>query len=670
MRTRMSYAAADDRYDHMTYHRCGRSGLKLPAISLGLWQNFGDERPLEIEPGDPAPRLRPRHHPLRPGQQLRPALRLAPRRTSADVLPRTSRPTATSSSSRPRRATTCGPGPYGEWGSRKYLLASLDQSLRRMGLDYVDIFYSHRFDPDTPLEETMGGARDRGPAGQGALRRHLVLLRRADHARPPAILRELGVPLLIHQPSYSMLNRWIEDGPARRPRRGGRRLHRLLAARPGAAHRPLPRRHPGRTRGRAGPASLSPTSSPTRRWPRCAPSTRSPPRRGQTLAQLALAWVLRDPRVTSALIGASSVAQLEANVAALDKPSLHGRRARRDRPVRDRQRHQPLGASSSSGMIRSALFVPAHRDGWVEKAIAAGPDAVILDLEDSVPADEREKARELVGARESRPHRGRDRGDGAPRRARRPRASPVEGLSALVLPKIDTLEDVGAIRRAALPRAPASSSPSRPRPATSPRAELARAPRVVGPLRRDRQGRGRPAGARLPPHPGRARDALHPLARRARRPALPGSPTSSPGPGRSSPTWAGSGRRRRARPQTSGSRRAVLIHPAGVATSTRSTARAERSSTYHLGLAAAYEEAERSGVGAVDYRGDHVDAAHYRASLELLEAARRLGFLQPTSEGGNLNGREALRGLRGSVTCIGTRSGGRSPRPTTSGSLR
>ena len=152
----MTYVPASDRYDPMRYRRCGRSGLKLPAISLGLWQNFGDDRAARDAARDRAPRVRPRHHALRPGEQLRPALRLRRARRSAGSWPTTCAPTATSSSSRRRPATTCGPGPYGDWGSRKYLLASLDQSLERMGLDYVDIFYSHRVDPDTPLEETMG----------------------------------------------------------------------------------------------------------------------------------------------------------------------------------------------------------------------------------------------------------------------------------------------------------------------------------------------------------------------------------------------------------------------------------------------------------------------------------------------------------------------------------
>ena len=146
------------------------------------------------------------------------------------------------------------PGPYGEWGSRKYLLASLDQSLQRMGLDYVDIFYSHRFDPDTPLEETMG-ALDTAVQQGKALYAGISSYSAARTEEAVRILDELGTPLLIHQPSYSLLNRWIEDGPAGRARRGGRRLHRLLAARPGDAHRQLPRRHPRGLARRTRPAS-------------------------------------------------------------------------------------------------------------------------------------------------------------------------------------------------------------------------------------------------------------------------------------------------------------------------------------------------------------------------------------------------------------------------------
>ena len=205
----MTYVPADDRYERMQYRRSGRSGLQLPAISLGLWQNFGDDRPLEHEPRDRAPRLRPRRHALRPGQQLRPAVRLGRGELRPDACAQDLRPYRDELVISTKAGYDMWPGPYGEWGSRKYLLASLDQSLRRMGLDYVDIFYSHRFDPDTPLEETMG-ALDTAVRQGKALYAGISSYSAEKTREAAAILRELGTPLLIHQPSYSMLNRWIE----------------------------------------------------------------------------------------------------------------------------------------------------------------------------------------------------------------------------------------------------------------------------------------------------------------------------------------------------------------------------------------------------------------------------------------------------------------------------
>ena len=243
---------------HAATAAAGGAACSCPPISLGLWQNFGDDRPLETQPRDRPARVRPRHHALRPRQQLRAAVRLG----GGEL-----RPAARATTCAPYRdelviSTKAGydmwPGPYGEWGSRKYLLASLDQSLRRMGLDYVDIFYSHRFDPDTPLEETMGALDTRRAPGQGALRRHLLVLGRARRARRPRSCASLGTPLLIHQPSYSMLNRWIEDELLDALERAGRRLHRLLAARAGDADRQVPRRHPRGLAREPRPSSLSP----------------------------------------------------------------------------------------------------------------------------------------------------------------------------------------------------------------------------------------------------------------------------------------------------------------------------------------------------------------------------------------------------------------------------
>ena len=193
------------------------------------------------------------------------------------------------------------PGPYGEWGSRKYLLASLDQSLKRMGLDYVDIFYSHRFDPDTPLEETMG-ALDTAVRQGKALYVGISSYNSRSHQEAAAILKRLGTPCLIHQPSYSMVNRWIERTASRCAGRRGRSAHRLLAAGAGAADRQVSEWRSGRQpRGGGGLPSKPEVSDAREHRRRCGRSTSIAERRGQTLAQMALAWVLRDRRVTTAL---------------------------------------------------------------------------------------------------------------------------------------------------------------------------------------------------------------------------------------------------------------------------------------------------------------------------------------------------------------------------------
>ena len=232
------------------------------------------------------------------------------------------------------------PGPYGEWGSRKYLLASLDQSLERMGLDYVDIFYSHRFDPETPLEETMG-ALDAAVRQGKALYAGLSSYSAERTVEAAAILRELGTPLLIHQPSYSMLNRWIEQGLLDvigeleigcigfSPLGQGMLTDRYLDGIPEGSRA-------------SRPTSLSPDLLTEEALDKVRALREIAVARGQTLAQMALAWTLRDARMTSTLIGASSVDQLEMNVAALDRARLHRRGAGRDRPLRDGQRHQHL----------------------------------------------------------------------------------------------------------------------------------------------------------------------------------------------------------------------------------------------------------------------------------------------------------------------------------------
>jgi L-glyceraldehyde 3-phosphate reductase len=307
---------APDRYDHMVYNRSGRSGLLLPAISLGLWQNFGHDRPLE-----PSRAI------------IRRAFDLG--LTHFDLANNYGPPYGSAEENFGRLfrqdlaryrdelviSTKAGydmwPGPYGEWGSRKYLLASLDQSLGRMGLEYVDIFYSHRFDPETPLEETMGAldtAVRRGKALYAGISSYS-----AEHTREAAgIMRKLGTPLLIHQPSYSMLNRWIEpellDALADEgigcivfsPLAQGMLTDKYLKGVPEGSRAS---RH----------GSLSPKLLTDQALAKIRALGEIAARRGQTLAQMALAWALRDSRVTSALVGVSSVEQLEMNVAALDR---------------------------------------------------------------------------------------------------------------------------------------------------------------------------------------------------------------------------------------------------------------------------------------------------------------------------------------------------------------
>jgi L-glyceraldehyde 3-phosphate reductase len=312
----MRYVPADDRYDRMLYRRSGRSGLKLPAISLGLWWNFGHDRPFDTIRAivRRAFDLGITHFDL--------ANNYGPPYGSAEE----TFGTLLASDLRPFRdelviSTKAGydmwPGPYGEWGSRKYLLASLDQSLARMGLEYVDIFYSHRFDPDTPLEETMGALDSAVRAGK-ALYAGISSYSAEKTREAAAILRDLGTPLLIHQPSYSMLNRWIE--PDLLDAVGELRIGCIVFS-PLAQGMLTSKYLDGVPEGsRASwPSSLSPELLTDAALARIRALNEIASGRGQSLAQMALAWALRDERVTSALIGASSVAQLEDNVAALDR---------------------------------------------------------------------------------------------------------------------------------------------------------------------------------------------------------------------------------------------------------------------------------------------------------------------------------------------------------------
>jgi L-glyceraldehyde 3-phosphate reductase len=312
----MSYQPADDRYDTMQYRRVGRSGLVLPAISLGLWQNFGGDRPLETQRAivRRACDLGITHFDLANnyGPPYGSAEENFGRILAADL--RGYRDELVVST---KAGYDMWPGPYGDHGSRKYLIASLDQSLSRMGLPYVDIFYSHRADPDTPLEETMG-ALDTAVRQGKALYAGISSYSPERTRQAAEILRGLGTPLLIHQPSYSMLNRWIEaDGLLEvleeegvgcivfSPLAQGLLTDRYLDGIP-----------EGSRASRPGTMDRDQLNEATLDKVRALNDLAG--RRGQSLAQMAIAWTLRDPRVTSALVGASSVAQLEANVAALD----------------------------------------------------------------------------------------------------------------------------------------------------------------------------------------------------------------------------------------------------------------------------------------------------------------------------------------------------------------
>ncbi|MBO0654801.1 L-glyceraldehyde 3-phosphate reductase [Streptomyces triculaminicus] len=314
------YRAAETRYDSMEYRRTGRSGLKLPAISLGLWHNFGDDRTLDSQRAI-----------------LRRAFDLGI--THFDLANNYGPPPGSAEENfgklfaqdfRPYRdeiivSTKAGylmhPGPYGEWGSRKYLLSSLDASLRRMGVDYVDIFYSHRFDPHTPLEETMGALAS--AVRQGKALYAGVSSYNAQQTREAArLLREMGVPALIHQPSYSMINRWTEDdGLLDTLEDEGMGCISFAPLAQGMLTDKYLHGIPEGSRAAQG-KSLDPALLSEEVVGRLCGLNEIAGRRGQSLAQLALSWVLRDERMTSALIGASSVAQLEANVGALGAAPL------------------------------------------------------------------------------------------------------------------------------------------------------------------------------------------------------------------------------------------------------------------------------------------------------------------------------------------------------------
>ena len=317
----MTYAAREDRYDRMGYRFTGRSGLQLPALSLGLWQNFGTDRPEQTQRailrrafdrgvthfdlannyGPPYGRAEENF-----GRYLRDDF--APYRDELII------------------STKAGwdmwPGPYGQGGgSRKYVLASLDQSLKRLGLEYVDIFYSHRFDPDTPIEETMM-ALDHAVRSGKALYAWISSYRAAKTREAATFARDLGTPLLIHQPSYSMINRWIEEDLLDELAAQGMGCIVFTALAQGLLTDRYLDGVPADSRAARAASTIPADHLDDRVLRHVRRLNQIAKARGQKLAQLALQWVLRDPRVTSAVIGASSVEQLDTNLDALDGPPL------------------------------------------------------------------------------------------------------------------------------------------------------------------------------------------------------------------------------------------------------------------------------------------------------------------------------------------------------------
>lgn len=315
------YQPSERRYEEMEYKRCGKSGLLLPRLALGLWQNFGLEKPIEEQEkllcrafdrgithfdlannyGHPARGLAEENF----GRALRDCL--GPYRDELVI------------------STKAGydmwPGPYGNWGSRKYLFASLDQSLKRMGLEYVDIFYHHRPDPETPLEETMGALSDLVKSGK-ALYVGLSNYKEEETRRAVKLLRENGTPCLIHQPRYNMLERWVEDGLLSALAENGVGCICFSPLAQGALTDKYLRGIPAGSRASRAGTTVADRYLSEENIGKIRRLNEIAAKRGQTLAQMALTWILRRPEVTTVLIGASSTAQLDSNLAALKAPGL------------------------------------------------------------------------------------------------------------------------------------------------------------------------------------------------------------------------------------------------------------------------------------------------------------------------------------------------------------
>jgi L-glyceraldehyde 3-phosphate reductase len=322
MNTPTAFVADDARYQRMHYRRSGRSGIELPMISLGFWQNFGDDRPLETQRavmrrafdlGITHFDLANNYGPPYGAAEVNAGRVLAQdfRRYRDELIIST------------KAGWDMWPGPYGDRGSRKYLLASLDQSLRRLGLDYVDIFYSHRPDPDTPLEETMGALHTAVQQGK-ALYVGLSSYGPERTRQAAAILGDLGTPLLIHQPSYSMLNRWVEHGLLDVLGEAGAGCIAFTALAQGLLTDKYLNGVPTGSRASRDGSTLPRETLSEQRLGALQGLSSIAARRGQSLAQMALSWVLRDPRVASVVVGASSVHQLEENVTAVEQTEFSG----------------------------------------------------------------------------------------------------------------------------------------------------------------------------------------------------------------------------------------------------------------------------------------------------------------------------------------------------------